>query len=205
MSRESTLRAENCRERRARKLRASVGAAERIRAAQRADRLSRRRAGVSEVIRQRRDALPARCWGGIKKARQSKRRVRVYVKPVEAALQRAARSEDTQVKSRVEPASTSSSCAAPRCAALMASLLGNGSRASGAQSGQVKCKLKRRRRRRSKRKGTTLPRFRTCRPPLSFFVPGRGGAHLGGSSQRYSPRKSRSHAAAPRRLHFANI
>lgn len=92
-----------------------------------------------------------------------------------------------------------------RCAALMASLLGNGSRASGAQSGQVKCKLKRRRRRRSKRKGTTLPRFGTCRPLLSFFVPGRGGAHLGGSSQRYSPRKSRSHAAAPRRLHFANI
>ncbi|KAM9713258.1 double-stranded RNA-specific editase B2 isoform 2-T2 [Menidia menidia] len=36
--------------------------------------------------------------------------------------------------------------------APMASVLGNGGRASGAQSGQVKCKLKRRRRRRSKRK-----------------------------------------------------
>ena len=49
-----------------------------------------------------------------------------------------------------------------RCApeaALMASVLGNSSRASGAQSGQVKCKLKRRRRRRSKRKGTTLQHF----------------------------------------------
>ncbi|XP_057679805.1 double-stranded RNA-specific editase B2 isoform X3 [Corythoichthys intestinalis] len=34
----------------------------------------------------------------------------------------------------------------------MASVLGNNSRASGAQGGQVKCKLKRRRRRRSKRK-----------------------------------------------------
>lgn len=41
----------------------------------------------------------------------------------------------------------------------MASVLGNSSRASGAQSGQVKCKLKRRRRRRSKRKGTTLQHF----------------------------------------------
>ena len=43
-----------------------------------------------------------------------------------------------------------------RCAptaALMASVLGNNSRASGAQSGQVKCKFKRRRRRRCKRKG----------------------------------------------------
>lgn len=46
---------------------------------------------------------------------------------------------------------------APQDAALMASVLGNSSRASGAhQSGQVKCKLKRRRRRRSKRKGTTF-------------------------------------------------
>ncbi|CAB1449934.1 unnamed protein product [Pleuronectes platessa] len=36
--------------------------------------------------------------------------------------------------------------------APMASVLGNSSRASGAQGGQVKCKLKRRRRRRSKRK-----------------------------------------------------
>lgn len=44
-------------------------------------------------------------------------------------------------------------------AALMASVLGNSSRASGAQSGQVKCKLKRRRRRRSKRKGKTLQDF----------------------------------------------
>lgn len=68
------------------------------------------------------------------------------------------------MKSRVEPASTSSSCAA-----LMASLLGNGGRASGAQGGQVKCKLKRRRRRRSKRKGTTLPSFRTCRPSSVFL------------------------------------
>ena len=59
--RESALRAENCRQRRARKLRASAGAAERIRAAQRAACLSRRRAGVSEAIPQQQDALPARC------------------------------------------------------------------------------------------------------------------------------------------------
>lgn len=38
----------------------------------------------------------------------------------------------------------------------MASVLGNSSRASGAQGGQVKCKLKRRRRRRSKRKVNPL-------------------------------------------------
>lgn len=55
----SALRAENYRERRARKLRAGVGAAERIHAARRAACLSRRRAGVSEVIQPQREALPS--------------------------------------------------------------------------------------------------------------------------------------------------
>lgn len=60
----------------------------------------------------------------------------------------------------------------------MASVLGNSSRASGAQGGQVKCKLKRRRRRRSKRKGTTLQHF--CAFALSSLrSAGRGRAHLG--------------------------
>lgn len=121
-----------------------------------------------------------------KKARQSKIIIRVYVKPEEAALQRAVRSEDSQVKSGVESASTSSSCAA-----LMASLLGNGSRASGTQSGQVKCKLKRRRRRRSKRKGTTLPSFRTCHPSsVSLTSEQRSCAPW----RRFNPLKSRANA-----------
>lgn len=78
---------------------------------------------------------------------------------------RRAEARQTQVQSRVESSgSDPSSFLAPN-AALMASVLGNSSRASGAQSGQVKCKLKRRRRRRSKRKGnknfTTLLCFFT--------------------------------------------
>lgn len=50
----------------------------------------------------------------------------------------------------------------------MASVLGNNSRASGAQGGQVKCKLKKRRRRRSKRKGKTLPHLFPS--PFFFFA-----------------------------------
>ncbi|CAL8401147.1 unnamed protein product [Gadus morhua 'NCC'] len=59
----------------------------------------------------------------------------------------------------------------------MASVLGNNSRASGAQSGQVKCKFKRRRRRRCKRKG-----FR-----VAAWDPSQGGGPRdidGGKSRR---------------------
>ena len=116
-----------------------------------------------------------------------------------------------------------------RCApeaALMASVLGNSSRASGAQSGQVKCKLKRRRRRRSKRKGTTLqhfffffffflpPSFSSCLPLCSAS---RGRAHLGGgirargsSSSGSGPTPARClypprAQHAPRPLHFTSL
>lgn len=89
-----------------------------------------------------------------KRERQPRNIVLLYVKHEDAALQNK-EVEARQIERRVEPPSPSCSCAA----LLMASLLGNSSRASGAQSGQVKCKLKRRRRRRSKRKGTTLQQF----------------------------------------------
>ncbi|XP_035801924.2 double-stranded RNA-specific editase B2 isoform X2 [Amphiprion ocellaris] len=53
----------------------------------------------------------------------------------------------------------------------MASVLGNSSRASGAQSGQVKCKLKRRRRRRSKRK-EKVSMLSALIAPFKYISPG---------------------------------
>ncbi|XP_029934618.1 double-stranded RNA-specific editase B2 [Myripristis murdjan] len=53
----------------------------------------------------------------------------------------------------------------------MASVLGNNSRASGAQSGQVKCKLKRRRRRRSKRK-EKVSMLSALIAPFKYMSPG---------------------------------
>ncbi|XP_040921183.1 double-stranded RNA-specific editase B2 [Toxotes jaculatrix] len=53
----------------------------------------------------------------------------------------------------------------------MASVLGNNSRASGAQSGQVKCKLKRRRRRRSKRK-EKVSMLSALIAPFKYISPG---------------------------------
>ncbi|XP_056868144.1 double-stranded RNA-specific editase B2 isoform X1 [Takifugu flavidus] len=53
----------------------------------------------------------------------------------------------------------------------MASLLGNGGRASGAQGGQVKCKLKRRRRRRSKRK-EKVGMLSALIAPFKYISPG---------------------------------
>lgn len=88
----------------------------------------------------------------------------------------------------------------------MASVLGNSSRASGAQSGQVKCKLKRRRRRRSKRKGTTLQPLPVL---LLWFLSSvsRVRAHLGGASERaaYPRAAPASCTAAPRRFYSANL
>lgn len=64
-------------------------------------------------------------------------------------------------------------CVAPE-AAQMASVLGNGGRAAGAQGGQAnKMKLKRRRRRRSKRRGKN---FTPLGPRRGFCVP-KPGAH----------------------------
>ncbi|XP_049605095.1 double-stranded RNA-specific editase B2 isoform X1 [Syngnathus scovelli] len=53
----------------------------------------------------------------------------------------------------------------------MASVLGNNSRASGAQGGQVKCKLKRRRRRRSKRK-EKVSMLSALITPFKYISPG---------------------------------
>ncbi|KAK2886214.1 double-stranded RNA-specific editase B2 [Channa argus] len=53
----------------------------------------------------------------------------------------------------------------------MASVLGNNSRASGAQSGQVKCKLKRRRRRRCKRK-EKVSMLSALIAPFKYISPG---------------------------------
>ncbi|XP_037612935.1 double-stranded RNA-specific editase B2 [Sebastes umbrosus] len=53
----------------------------------------------------------------------------------------------------------------------MASVLGNNSRASGAQGGQVKCKLKRRRRRRSKRK-EKVSMLSALIAPFKYISPG---------------------------------
>ncbi|XP_043960684.1 double-stranded RNA-specific editase B2 isoform X1 [Gambusia affinis] len=53
----------------------------------------------------------------------------------------------------------------------MASVLGNGSRASGAPSGQVRCKLKRRRRRRSKRK-EKVGMLSALIAPFKYISPG---------------------------------
>ncbi|XP_008305894.1 double-stranded RNA-specific editase B2 [Cynoglossus semilaevis] len=53
----------------------------------------------------------------------------------------------------------------------MASVLGNGSRASGAQSGQMKCKLKRRRRRRCKRK-EKVSMLSALIAPFKYISPG---------------------------------
>ncbi|CAJ1081784.1 double-stranded RNA-specific editase B2 [Xyrichtys novacula] len=53
----------------------------------------------------------------------------------------------------------------------MASVLGNSSRASGAQGGQVKCKLKRRRRRRSKRK-EKVSMLSALIAPFKYISPG---------------------------------
>nr|XP_057915832.1 double-stranded RNA-specific editase B2 isoform X1 [Doryrhamphus excisus] len=56
----------------------------------------------------------------------------------------------------------------------MASVLGNSSRASGAQGGQVKCKLKRRRRRRSKRK-EKVSMLSALIAPFKYISPGTSG------------------------------
>ncbi|KAM9827793.1 double-stranded RNA-specific editase B2 [Neosynchiropus ocellatus] len=53
----------------------------------------------------------------------------------------------------------------------MASVLGNGSRTSGAQSGQLKCKLKRRRRRRCKRK-EKVSMLSALIAPFKYISPG---------------------------------
>ncbi|XP_068160063.1 double-stranded RNA-specific editase B2 isoform X1 [Antennarius striatus] len=56
----------------------------------------------------------------------------------------------------------------------MASVLGNSSRASGAQSGQVKCKLRRRRRRRCKRK-EKVSMLSALIAPFKYISPGTSG------------------------------
>ncbi|XP_068604310.1 double-stranded RNA-specific editase B2 [Brachionichthys hirsutus] len=56
----------------------------------------------------------------------------------------------------------------------MASVLGNSSRASGAQSGQVKCKLRRRRRRRCKRK-EKVGMLSALIAPFKYMSPGTSG------------------------------
>ncbi|XP_035981332.1 double-stranded RNA-specific editase B2-like isoform X1 [Fundulus heteroclitus] len=54
----------------------------------------------------------------------------------------------------------------------MASVLGNSSRASGAPSGQVRCKLKRRRRRRSKRRAEKVSMLSALIAPFKYVSPG---------------------------------
>lgn len=152
--------------------------------------------------------FPAWFWDLLKKKKKKARAEnisRVYVKPKNAAL-----SETNGVWSET---STKESRAAesklflrfaPK-AALMASVLGNNSRASGAQSGQVKCKLKRRRRRRSKRKGTTLQLL----PLYSLHSVSRDRAHLGERLSARCPDRPRAalpfRAATQRRFSSANL
>lgn len=125
----------------------------------------------------------------IKKRARSENIVQIYVKPEDAALSEnnGGWSETSTKESRAAESKLFLRFA-PK-AALMASVLGNNSRASGAQSGQVKCKLKRRRRRRSKRKGTTLQPLPVL---LLWFLSSvsRGRAHLGGASERAASRST---------------
>lgn len=124
-----------------------------------------------------------------KKRARSENIVQIYVKPEDAALSEnnGGWSETSTKESRAAESKLFLRFA-PK-AALMASVLGNNSRASGAQSGQVKCKLKRRRRRRSKRKGTTLQPLPVL---LLWFLSSvsRGRAHLGGASERAASRST---------------
>lgn len=121
--------------------------------------------------------------------------------------QKATESEARQVQRRVEPPSPKLFLRFAPKAALMASVLGNNSRASGAQSGQVKCKLKRRRRRRSKRKGTTLQLLFVLLLHFLHSV-SRDRAHLG---EHLSARPGRPRTAppfrtaTPRRCSSANL
>ncbi len=127
-------------------------------------------------------------FGGIKKTGRAENIVRDYVKPEDAALSESNGGwSETSTKESRAAESKLLLRFAPK-AALMASVLGNSSRASGAQSGQVKCKLKRRRRRRSKRKGTTLHHFFPFVSSLSSAS--RGRAHLGGASERAAARST---------------